>query len=398
MIREQEEARLDALRNLHLLDTAPSETFDRITRMASQLFKLPISAVSLTDADRQWFKSRVGVTHRCIPRDKAPCAEVAETTALLVIPDLLAHPVYQDSPLTRSGIRFYAGASLTTRDGFGLGAMCVLGVEPREFSATEQSLLSDLAAMVMAQIELQHAFGRIDTVSGLPNRCQFDDDLGDLARECPERERRLAVLVDLASPDQLNNAMRVMGASFVDDLVREGARMIRAAIGPNRKAYHVAATLFALLAPVGVDNGIYSRALAADLQRLRFSPRFQVELSTAIGMAPFVLGEVSSDDVLRLANSAAQDARSTPSRISIYSSTSDLTFRRRFDLLNDFSAALEAADQLRLVSQPRIDLMSGACVSAEALLRWHHPRLREGGPGEFIPLVEQTSMARATTS
>jgi GAF domain-containing protein len=63
MVEQTEEARLDALRQLDLLDTGPSEAFDRITRMASQLFGLPIAAVSLTDRDRQWFKSRVGVSH-----------------------------------------------------------------------------------------------------------------------------------------------------------------------------------------------------------------------------------------------------------------------------------------------------------------------------------------------
>ena len=72
-----ETARLDALRQLNLLDTPASESFDRITRMAAQLFDLPIAAVSLTDSDRQWFKSRVGVAHQAIPRDGAPCAKVA---------------------------------------------------------------------------------------------------------------------------------------------------------------------------------------------------------------------------------------------------------------------------------------------------------------------------------
>lgn len=63
-MREIGEAlRLDALQRLNLLDTAPSESFDRITRMASQIFGLPIAAISLTDRDRQWFKSRVGVDH-----------------------------------------------------------------------------------------------------------------------------------------------------------------------------------------------------------------------------------------------------------------------------------------------------------------------------------------------
>jgi GAF domain-containing protein len=79
-----EAQRLDALRRLNLLDTAPSEAFDRITRMAAQLFRLPIAAVSLTDSDRQWFKSRVGISHDTIPRMKAPCAQVADEAASML--------------------------------------------------------------------------------------------------------------------------------------------------------------------------------------------------------------------------------------------------------------------------------------------------------------------------
>ena len=71
-----ERKRLSTLRQLNLLDTPPSESFDRITRIASELFNLPIAAVSLTDEDRQWFKSRVGIEHWEIPRFKACCGEV----------------------------------------------------------------------------------------------------------------------------------------------------------------------------------------------------------------------------------------------------------------------------------------------------------------------------------
>ncbi len=158
--------RLEALHELELLDTPPAEAFDRITRLAAQLFGLPISAVSLTDTDRQWFKSRVGVSHQAIPREKAPCAQVTDTGSILVIPDLLDDDCYRDSQLAHSGIRFYAGAPLVTDSGFTLGAMCVLGTEPREASAAEMASLTDLAGMVMAQIELQHALGRIDPISG----------------------------------------------------------------------------------------------------------------------------------------------------------------------------------------------------------------------------------------
>jgi GAF domain-containing protein len=190
-----EAARLDALHKLDLLDTPPAEAFDRITRMAAQIFGLPVAAVSLTDSDRQWFKSRVGVEHWSIPRLQAPCATVAESDTLLVIPDLADDPAFRDSHLARSGVRFYAGAPLTTRDGHALGAMCVLGTAPRQITDAERGVLTDLAAMVMAQIELQHAMGRVDPISGLPNRNQYIDDFSDLEKDRARRGRGAAPML-----------------------------------------------------------------------------------------------------------------------------------------------------------------------------------------------------------
>ena len=398
MVDRTEAARLDALRKLDLLDTPPSEAFDRITRMAGQVFGLPIAAVSLTDSDRQWFKSRIGVEHNSIPRIKAPCAQVAETTDLLVIPDLLDHPCYGDSPLAHSGIRFYAGAPLVTREGFCLGAMCVLGTEPRQATAAELASLSDLAAMAMAQIELQHAFGRIDPLSGLPNRNQFIEDLDDLARDRPQGERRLCVLVDLASPEQLDDMAGVTGPGYLDEMIDEAARTIRSAIGPTRKAYHVAATQFAFLALPGVEEQGYTALLAQKLGEVRATAKSRFVTTTMIGVAPFALGTTAPQDVLRIAHSAAQHARGSETKVSIYSPTRDAAHQRRFALLDAFGAALEGTDQLRLVYQPRIDLASGTCIGAEALLRWRHPDLGEVSPGEFIPIVEHTSMVRAATA
>ncbi|MBB4086734.1 sensor domain-containing phosphodiesterase [Sphingomonas carotinifaciens] len=392
----REEARLDALYQLKLLDTSPSESFDRITRMASQIFGLPVAAVSLTDWDRQWFKSRVGVDHCSIPRDKAPCAQVAESTEPLVIEDMAANPCYADSVLGRAGTRFYAGAPLITSDGYGLGALCVLGSEPRQISSTELSALVDLAAMVMVQIELQHAFGRVDPVSGLATRNQFRDDLIDMAREHPGEER-LAVVVDLARDDQISRIARVMGGARVDEMIREATRSLRAALGSGRAAYHVGSAQFAFLSPAGVEQVAYMEELRSAFAAIRSSSSVRFVTNVAIGVRPFILGRMSADDVLRGAVSAAQDARSVDGSVATYSSANDTAHRRQYGLLRDFGRALEAGDQLRLAFQPRIDLATGRCVGAEALLRWRHPRLGEVSPAEFIPIIEQTSLARATT-
>jgi len=396
MHRIDEEARLDALHRLNMLDTAPSESFDRITRMAARIFGLPIAAVSLTDRDRQWFKSRVGVDHCSIPRDKAPCAQVAETAETVLIPDLQADAFYRTSLLAGQGIRFYAGASLTTREGHSLGALCVLGTEPRQATDVEMDALSDLAKMVMAQIELQHAFGRLDPLSGLPNRNQFLDDLADLGRDNPG-ERRLAVVIDLARPEQLNNGLRVMGAAYADRIVQKAAYAISAAIGRGATAYHVAATQFAYLAPPGVEEQDYLAALHALVARLQGDSAAGFNMATSIGVAPFVAGETSPEAVLRTAHSAAQDARACSTMVSVYSLAMDTAHQRRFRLLNDFAQALKDEGQLALAFQPRIDLATGACVGAEALLRWEHPELGQVSPGEFIPIIEQTSLAGPTT-
>lgn len=391
-----EEARLDALYQLKLLDTPPSEGFDRITRMASQIFRLPVAAVSLTDRDRQWFKSRVGVEHCSIPREKAPCAQVAESAQLLVIEDFQVDPCYADSVLGRAGTRFYAGAPLITRDGYGLGSLCVLGTEPRKATDVELAALVDLAAMVMAQIELQHAFGRIDPVTGMPTRNQFRDDLMDLERDHPG-EQRFAVVVDMARDDQISRITRALGLARVDDFIREASQSLRVTLGPGRIAYQVGSAQFAFISPPGVEQLAYVTLLKSSFEAMHASSSVRFVTNVAIGVRSFIVGSVSADDVLRGAASAAQDARGTDGSIALHSPANDIAHRRQYGLLQDFGAALEAGDQLRLMYQPRIELATGRCLGAEALLRWRHPRLGDVSPAEFIPIIEQTSLARPTT-
>ncbi|MBE2993031.1 GGDEF and EAL domain-containing protein [Sphingomonas sp. CFBP 13603] len=396
MRNQHETSRLDALHQLKLLDTPASESFDRITRMASQIFGLPVAAVSLTDHDRQWFKSRVGVDHCSIPRAGAPCAEVAESTQALVIEDFLEDPDYAESPLGRAGTRFYAGAPLVTNEGYGLGALCVLGTEPRKASSAELAALADLAAMVMAQIELQHAFGRIDPISGMPTRNQFREDLMDLARDHAGKQY-FAVVVDLAREDQISRITRAMGAARVDQMVHEAAQALRAALGPGRNAYQVGTAQFGFISPSDVEWSDYIELLRTSFASMRASSSVRFVTNVNIGVRSFVAGSVSVDDVIRGATSAAQDAREAEGAIALYSPARDIAHCRQYGLLQDFGTALEAGNQLRLVYQPRIDLSTGACIGAEALLRWRHPVLGDVSPAEFIPIIEQTSLARPTT-
>ncbi len=391
-----EASRLEALRQLELLDTAPSEAYDRITRMAAQLFQLPIAAVSLTDSDRQWFKSKVGVEHNQIPRMKAPCAMVAENGKVLAVPDLLEDACFRDSPLAESGIRFYLGAPLTTKAGHCLGAMCVLGTEPRSVSDADRAALQDLAAMVMAQIELQHALGRVDPISGLPNRNQFVSDMRDLALIEAAGEARLAALVSLASPEELSDAMRVMGSAHLDEIVRAAVPALRQLTGGG-KVYHVGTAQFAFVAPAGSSLVRFSGSLMAWLGERVPAGGARFITTATVGLARFVVGEDAPLDILRNLHSAAHDALGAESGLRVYSPEQDAAYRRRFWLIGEFGRALQQPGELHLVYQPKVDLRGGACHGVEALLRWNHADEGLISPGEFIPIVESTSLARATT-
>lgn len=393
---DSELARLDALKRLKILDTPPSECFDRITRLASRYFSLPIAAISLTDTDRQWFQSRVGVDLGEIPRERAPCSMVAETSKPLIISDFLADPYYSDSFLAHAGIRFYAGTPLLTNCGYGLGALCVLGTEPRQTTSSEIKVLNDLSRMVMAQIELRHAFGRIDPTSGLSTRNQFCEDLIDLASEFPG-QKRYAIVVDLARDDQLTKIRRALGGQRIVEMIRKASDTLQDALGPNRNAYRIGMMHLAFLSPPDVDIDEYTHKLKAKLAALQTTSTVRFVTNIAIGIRPFILGETNPEELLRGATNAAFDAKQSDEPIAFYCAKKEAAHKRQFDLMRDFGLALEAKDQLRLVYQPRIDLATGRCIGAEALLRWRHPKFGDVSPAEFIPIIEQTTLARPAT-
>lgn len=148
--------RLLALRATNILDSPAEEAFDRLTRLAAGVFRAPIALISLVDADRQWFKSRLGLDVSQTDRRVSFCAHALGQPAPLVVPDTLADPRFRDNALVTGEphIRFYAGAQLRTEEGLDLGTFCVIDREPRLMpSSQELTLLQDLAATTTLLIE-----------------------------------------------------------------------------------------------------------------------------------------------------------------------------------------------------------------------------------------------------
>ena len=153
---ENEANRILALHGLNILDTPPEERFDRITRLATKCFDVPVALVSLVDSDRQWFKSCQGLEVSETPRTVSFCAHAILQDEVFIIPDARLDPRFADNPIVTGEphVVFYAGVPLTTADGSKVGTLCLVDHQPRSLTPEEIETLKDLAAMVRSELQL----------------------------------------------------------------------------------------------------------------------------------------------------------------------------------------------------------------------------------------------------
>ena len=184
MAVRNESARIAALQKYAILDTEPEQAFDDLVLLASFICNAPIALISLVDQERQWFKSKLGLSISETPREIAFCAAAIRHPDVFVVPDTLNDDRFRNNPLVTSepNIRFYAGAPIINEEGFALGTICVIDRTPREFGAYQQSALKALSRLVLAQMELRR------------NLMLLKEALNDRAKEEHQRQEELLKL------------------------------------------------------------------------------------------------------------------------------------------------------------------------------------------------------------
>ncbi len=158
-----ERERLARLRSYAILDTEPEQGFDDVVEFAAHLFGAPMAFLSLVDAERQWFKAKVGLEDCETSRDVAFCAHAIVERRPMVVPDAQLDPRFAANELVTGAphIRFYAGAPLIIGPGSALGTLCVIDTVPRTPSSDALSMLQKLAAMVVDRLELRRKLGEL---------------------------------------------------------------------------------------------------------------------------------------------------------------------------------------------------------------------------------------------
>ena len=153
--------RLQALRELLILDTPPEERFDRVVQFAADEFEMPMVLVSLVDARRQWFKARVGLPACETDRETSFCGHAILQPAILVVEDALADERFHDNPMVvgEPNVRFYAGAPLQLPGGEIVGTLCMIDRKPRTLDAVDLAIFGSLRELVVSELISQEVTG-----------------------------------------------------------------------------------------------------------------------------------------------------------------------------------------------------------------------------------------------
>jgi diguanylate cyclase (GGDEF)-like protein len=312
-----ETARLQALLEYDILDTPPEPRFDRIVHMASRLLEMPISLVSLLDDARQWFKAKVGLDADVTPRDIAFCHHAIEQDKVMVIEDATEDPRFQHNPLVTDmpNIRFYAGAPLKTEAGYKLGTLCVIDRVPRVLTEEQCSLLEDLAALVVDEMELRRANAQLmalattDSMTGLWNRRRFFS-LAEAERERSRRYGRPLSLL-MFDVDRFKLINDGHGHDIGDQAIIHIARTLTARKRPHDIAARIGGEEFVLLMPETDLAG--ATILAERLREAIATSGLQIEGETiqptvSIGVSAGD-GTTAIRDLLKTADLALYDAK-----------------------------------------------------------------------------------------
>jgi diguanylate cyclase (GGDEF)-like protein len=206
---QDEFGRLAALDRYGILDTQPEAQFDKITALVRTVLNVPMAAVTFVSGDRQWLKSRQGIATCETKRDVSFCTHTIQAREPMVVPDARLHPLFADNPLVRNApfIRSYLGIPLASPDGYNIGALCALDIQPRQFDAAQIHIMTNFAALVMDEMELR-LIAQTDFLTGALTRRAFIAELDRAwARFARQSEPAAVILLDIDHFKTINDSL-----------------------------------------------------------------------------------------------------------------------------------------------------------------------------------------------
>ena len=269
---------------------------------------------------------------------------------------------------------------------------------PVEMTVTEVSggeggfsaSIRDVTELVAQRERLEHLAVH-DELTGLPNRVVLRDRIELAAARTAGETGHGLLLLDLHQFARVNAAH---GRATGDDVLRQVAARLQRLVTPGDTLARVGGDRFALLVhgPVGAEAlGARARAVCSTLDSPFSAGGIRVQLTGSVGVARGPEDGPDAETLIRRAEAALEVARGLPERFALFDRAQERLTEDRSALVAALREAL-AANALRVVYQPIVDIASGRCASVEALCRWDHPVRGAIAPEMFIALAESSGL------
>lgn len=305
-----EAARLSALKRYEILDTPAEPSFDRITELVRSILGVPVSVVSLIDRDRQWFKSCSGLDVSETPREVAFCDHTIRQRDPMLVTDACTDARFRDNPLVTDdpNIRSYAGVPLKTPDGYNIGSLCAIDTVPREFDPQQVSILSNLAALVVEQLELRRIAER-DHLTGALTRRAFMAEM-NRAIALFGRHRRPASLL-LFDIDHFKRINDGYGHPVGDQVIQGIAELCASLQRPSDALGRLGGEEFAILLPEAsqADATKAAQRFCESIEGTLLTPIPSLRVTASFGVAEIDEGFATSEIWLAAADEALYEAK-----------------------------------------------------------------------------------------
>ncbi|WP_075222382.1 sensor domain-containing diguanylate cyclase [Acuticoccus yangtzensis] len=242
-----EAGRLACLSRLAVVNSKEETNFRHITQVVRTALDLPMAAVSLIDADTQWFKAPEGMDVASTRRADSFCTTTIQRREPTVVNDARLEPPFTNNVyvLGEPHIRAYVGVPLVTMEGYQVGTLCGMDVRPRDFSTAELRLLGELARCVENELELKMT-AMLDGLTRLLSRTAFIDLAASLQTKTDSGAPVSLAILDL---DHFKSVNDTFGHVAGDDVLKTAARLFGETFGPSAHAGRLGGEEFALLFP-----------------------------------------------------------------------------------------------------------------------------------------------------
>ncbi|MEC5341533.1 sensor domain-containing phosphodiesterase [Brenneria populi] len=401
-LNKNEEKKLATLEQLKLADKTKDQTLGEFARLAGKVMGISSGFATIFDGKYQHIKY---VPNTPFPLENVPITEMMYRHALdadgpVICSDTRTDIRFKDHRLVKDGvILFYAAAPLKNRDGFVLGALCVIGNTP---FTPSQDLIDNfllIAGLAGAYLESRGSIGFIDALTELPNRRQLLDDIAKLAVKNIDEPYSL-IIFDCIDMPQAYELSRYLGLVAVENMLRDFSSLLRLRLNLKKETvlYTFATGRYAVLVKLRNAKKLIRKALVMPPTQTKITNDIDITLNIHAGYVSFRPAGSSVAEIFRQGVSALHEAIKQGIPVQKFDSELDKRRNDEFKLLYDLSEAIKSEDQLYLAYQPKVSLSDGHIEGVEALLRWEHPLKGNISPTTIVALAEKTSLMFAITN